>query len=46
MELFAEIKDAVIIRLKKLSWISEETLKEALNKVSLGVQASLGLFKR
>jgi Kell blood group glycoprotein len=33
MELFAEIKDAVIIRLKKLSWISEETQKEALNKV-------------
>lgn len=46
MELFAEIKDAVIIRLKKLSWISEETLKEALNKVSPGVQAGLGLFKR
>ncbi|XP_040596361.1 kell blood group glycoprotein [Mesocricetus auratus] len=46
MELFAEIKDAVIIHLKKLSWISEETLEESLNKARLGSQASMGLFKR
>lgn len=46
MELFAEIKDAVILRLKKLSWISEKTLNEALNKVRPGVQVIWGLFKR
>ncbi|XP_076769584.1 kell blood group glycoprotein isoform X3 [Arvicanthis niloticus] len=45
MELFAEIKDAVIIRLKKLSWISEETRKEALNKLSQ-LQVEMGAPKR
>ncbi|XP_006506122.1 kell blood group glycoprotein homolog isoform X3 [Mus musculus] len=45
MELFAEIKDAVIIRLKKLSWISEETQKEALNKLAQ-LQVEMGAPKR
>ncbi|KAL1777604.1 kell blood group glycoprotein [Sigmodon hispidus] len=45
MELFAEIKDAVIIRLKKLSWISEETLKEALNKLTK-LQVEMGAPKQ
>ncbi|XP_048196334.1 kell blood group glycoprotein isoform X2 [Perognathus longimembris pacificus] len=34
MELFTEIKDALIVRLKKLPWISEETRKEALDRVT------------
>ncbi|XP_063141831.1 kell blood group glycoprotein isoform X8 [Rattus norvegicus] len=45
MELFAEIKDAVIVRLKKLSWISEETRKEALNKLTQ-LQVEMGAPKR
>ncbi|XP_052577355.1 kell blood group glycoprotein [Peromyscus californicus insignis] len=45
MELFAEIKDAVILRLKKLSWISEKTLKEALNKLTK-LQVEMGAPKR
>ncbi|ERE88552.1 putative kell blood group glycoprotein like protein [Cricetulus griseus] len=44
MELFAEIKDAVILQLKKLSWISEETLNESLNKARPGVE--MGAPKR
>nr|XP_045016639.1 kell blood group glycoprotein isoform X2 [Jaculus jaculus] len=34
MELFSEVKDAFITSLKKLSRISEETRKEALNKLT------------
>nr|XP_020034618.1 kell blood group glycoprotein isoform X2 [Castor canadensis] len=34
MKLFTEIKDALIARLKKLPWISEETRKEALKRVT------------
>uniref|UniRef100_A0A8C8TFV8 Kell blood group n=2 Tax=Peromyscus maniculatus bairdii TaxID=230844 RepID=A0A8C8TFV8_PERMB len=45
MELFAEIKDAVILRLKKLSWISEKTLNEALNKLTK-LQVEMGAPKR
>lgn len=45
MELFADIKDAVIIRLKKLSWISEESRKEALNKLAQ-LQVEMGAPKR
>ncbi|XP_021509808.1 kell blood group glycoprotein [Meriones unguiculatus] len=45
MELFAEIKDAVIIRLKKLSWISEETQKEALNRLTQ-LQVEMGAPKQ
>ncbi|XP_036038737.1 kell blood group glycoprotein [Onychomys torridus] len=45
MELFAEIKDAVILRLKKLSWLSEETLKDALNKLTK-LQVEMGAPKQ
>ncbi|XP_051007490.1 kell blood group glycoprotein [Acomys russatus] len=45
MELFAEIKDAVITRLKKLSWISEETQKEALNRLTQ-LQVEMGAPKQ
>ncbi|KAM4874069.1 kell blood group glycoprotein [Thomomys bottae] len=34
MELFTEIKDVLIMRLRKLSWISEESRKEALDRVT------------
>ncbi|CAH7469888.1 Kel [Phodopus roborovskii] len=45
MELFAEIKAAVITRLKKLPWISEETLKDSLNKLTQ-LQVEMGAPKR
>ncbi|EHB15773.1 Kell blood group glycoprotein [Heterocephalus glaber] len=34
MKLFTEIKDALIARLKKLSWISEKSQKEAQDRVT------------
>uniref|UniRef100_A0A8C6RTQ9 Kell blood group n=2 Tax=Nannospalax galili TaxID=1026970 RepID=A0A8C6RTQ9_NANGA len=45
MELFAEIKDALIMRLKNLSWISKETRKEALKRLTQ-LQVEMGAPKR
>jgi Kell blood group glycoprotein len=44
MKLFTEIKDALIARLKKLPWISEETRKEALKRVKPEVQVTVAMF--